>query len=225
MLCPVCKIQSTTVKISLPNLSREIVVDQCPKCQGIWCDRYELYQIPTSQIPVLNHVNETPPTVSGTDPLPGLTCPRDGEPLTRLVDFNFPQNINIQRCHKCEGVWINLSDLIEYKSKLKPQSTSLEHPSDYDSKRYLEVGPYKVLTTLGGFFMPNYMSYVMPRQEEHPQFILDNAEVDLLKSVPANKKVEIYQTLANQFNQQVESENNFINTTINLISFILKFFK
>ena len=103
MNCPKCedaKLIATTV--------REVEVDRCPDCRGVWFDENELAQLTrltTSELRSLQSqkVDESHNSKRGD-------CPRDGEAMLRVIS---PRNesVVIDTCVKCGGIWLDDGEL------------------------------------------------------------------------------------------------------------------
>ncbi len=102
MKCPKC--ESTLVA----KLFREVEVDRCPKCHGIWFDKDELPDFFGLTRRELRHLQRGR-LDEQLNHLEG-ECPRDGKPLLRVIS---PQNkqVVIDACATCSGVWLDDGEL------------------------------------------------------------------------------------------------------------------
>ena len=92
-----------------------IVLDQCPRCGGIWCDRWELYPLTAAAAAELDPVNQAAlaqPTATRSDP---LECPRCRARMRKFRDRSLPQDACIERCPNCDGMWLNRGELRRFK--------------------------------------------------------------------------------------------------------------
>jgi Zn-finger nucleic acid-binding protein len=104
--CPDCEREMREVSAKA-NPGQLIVLDQCPACGGIWCDRWELFPIAHEEGSRLDAVNE--------DLLRGVTsmgkeilyCPRCRDRLQLFNDPMLPEDVQLRRCRRCEGIWLN----------------------------------------------------------------------------------------------------------------------
>ena len=113
------------------NPGQMIVLDQCGKCGGIWCDKWELFPIDPGEAPRLDPLDErllrNPVMMKEKQ----LCCPRCRDRLQVFHDPLLPSEIQLQRCHRCEGIWLNRGQFGRYKSlqkktrleKLAPEET------------------------------------------------------------------------------------------------------
>ncbi|MEW6280240.1 MAG: zf-TFIIB domain-containing protein [Candidatus Eremiobacterota bacterium] len=114
--CPACR------KIALrpfqdPGTGLEI--DACPECQGLWFDGGELRQFFQSKALqtrffLEDHV-EPLQTVGYTISTRARACPR----CRTGMKENLVGDINVDRCEKCNGIWLDHGELkrIVYKYK------------------------------------------------------------------------------------------------------------
>jgi len=106
MKCPKCK---DTRLIEKKVKGREIKVDMCPDCKGIWFDEDELgtlLRVPSEEIKIPPDAREQ-----------GAFCPRCRIPLRA---FCYPHTmVVIDMCGKCEGIWLNDKELKEIQGVRK----------------------------------------------------------------------------------------------------------
>lgn len=224
MNCPNCQNPTKEVKVPSVNTGLFVKVDQCPNCGGLWFDRYEMYQIPEEeahQIDFLDEKNLQKPTPIKKD----LFCPKDNLPLVRLVDANIPQDTFISRCRKCEGVWVNRGELIKYKhfveAKQKDQTWEEREKEPVFPGPGISLAEQKVIAAIGGQLLPIPMGLVEQAVWDEP-FVLSGAGVELLKGLSQKEKMTVYRQLAQEHEQNIESEKRFINATINILNTILR---
>ena len=105
MKCPKCvtrQLQATTI--------REIEVDRCKHCRGVWCDHRELGEL-------LRVDKRQLGKVTGSKQRDDINrskaqCPRDGEDLMRVCSSANP-SVVLDSCPKCQGVWLDGGELDE----------------------------------------------------------------------------------------------------------------
>ncbi|MBI5876001.1 MAG: zf-TFIIB domain-containing protein [Deltaproteobacteria bacterium] len=105
------------------NYGRILLLDQCDVCGGIWFDTWELYYLKDAEAKRLDAVNINS-LLAGTPMQKGLSlCPRRcGAALEPFQDPNLPADSRINRCARCNGLWLNRGELVKYeehKNKLK----------------------------------------------------------------------------------------------------------
>jgi Zn-finger nucleic acid-binding protein len=95
-----------------------VVLDQCPRCGGIWCDRWELYPITAAAARRLDGVDQAALHEAGGPIVPGpLLCPRCRAPMHKFHDPGVPEDARIERCPNCDGMWLNRGELRRFKSR------------------------------------------------------------------------------------------------------------
>jgi Zn-finger nucleic acid-binding protein len=100
-----------------------ILLDQCPQCGGVWCDRWELFPITAEEAVSIDPVDEarlqaaTPPA-----PTPGR-CPRCTSALRPFRDPALPPDARIERCAVCDGMWMNRGELARAKRRSRPAAS------------------------------------------------------------------------------------------------------
>ena len=110
MNCPAC--HSALAK----KRYREIVLDVCPKCRGVWFDRRELSDfidlylqdhedLPDSTI----QLNKSVTSVAAVHE-PRRPCPSCEEQLIK-VNYAYDSNIIVDKCLSCNGVWVDRPEL------------------------------------------------------------------------------------------------------------------
>jgi Zn-finger nucleic acid-binding protein len=111
--CPVCDIGMKEVS-ARANPGTLIVLDQCGKCGGIWCDKWELFPIAPDEARRLDPLDETlltkPVRLKKT-----LYCPRCRDRLQVFREPSLPAEIRLERCRRCDGIWLNRGQFGRYK--------------------------------------------------------------------------------------------------------------
>lgn len=105
------------------NYGRILLLDQCDVCGGIWFDNWELYFLKDAEAKRLDAVNINS-LLAGSPMQKGSgLCPRcSGAALVPFQDPNLPADSRINRCPRCNGLWLNRGELVKYeehKNKLK----------------------------------------------------------------------------------------------------------
>ena len=98
--CPRCwvKMSKKEVEVFGPN----IVIDICPKCNGIWLDPGELKRVLKN-----NELADYLSKDIGTKSDSKLICPR----CKGLMDIETAEDIEVDVCIKCNGVWLDGEEL------------------------------------------------------------------------------------------------------------------
>jgi Zn-finger nucleic acid-binding protein len=92
------------IEIFGPNL----VIDVCPKCKGIWLDKNELNKLLKDRklsAYLTKHI--------GTKSRSPMVCPRCG----MTMDIEKADDIDVDVCLSCGGVWLDQGELESLKTK------------------------------------------------------------------------------------------------------------
>lgn len=105
MKCPKC-----VTRDLVATLVREVEVDRCKQCRGIWCDHRELGELLTQSKWQLGKL-------IGSKDRQDLNrkksqCPRDGTDLLRVCSADNPAVV-LDSCPKCNGIWLDGGELDE----------------------------------------------------------------------------------------------------------------
>jgi len=97
-----------------------LALDQCPRCGGIWTDRWEVFPLSTAAVDHLDPVDlaalQAPPPSAGGAPVV-LECPRCRARMREFADPTLPPDVRIERCRNCEGMWFNRGELRRFKHR------------------------------------------------------------------------------------------------------------
>jgi Zn-finger nucleic acid-binding protein len=96
------------------NYGRYLLLDQCPDCGGIWFDTWELYYLKNEEASRLDPVDREKILVFNSFKKRPDECPRCGVDLEPFHDHNLPKDAKIERCGKCNGLWLNRGELHRY---------------------------------------------------------------------------------------------------------------
>ncbi|MBI4516984.1 MAG: zf-TFIIB domain-containing protein [Deltaproteobacteria bacterium] len=93
-----------------------LALDQCPRCGGLWCDRWELFPVDGAEVARLDPVDQptlwAPVAAVKREP----KCPRCRIAMARFRDPLLPEDVRIERCRACEGMWLNRGELRRFKA-------------------------------------------------------------------------------------------------------------
>ncbi len=104
--CPRCK-HTLLEEIEL----REVPLDRCPSCAGIWFDNAEVSQLTRLKNKLYAFESIVPASTSREEKLP---CPKcNGVTLRRLVLPSAGRDKILFRCASCLGTWIDRGELRE----------------------------------------------------------------------------------------------------------------
>ena len=87
-----------------------VTIDICPKCEGVWLDTGELKKLIHNK-KLTDYLTKD----IGTQSKSKLVCPRCGG----LMDLEFADDIEVDVCLTCNGVWLDAGELHELKEKSK----------------------------------------------------------------------------------------------------------
>ena len=106
--CPKCWIEAERESVEI--LGPNIEIDVCPKCNGIWLDPGELGKLLKDR-KLTDYLTKH----IGTQSKSKLVCPRCGG----LMDIESADDIDVDVCLTCHGVWLDAGELIQLKVKSK----------------------------------------------------------------------------------------------------------
>jgi len=117
--CPRCQVELTILNV------RDIELDACPKCMGIWFDSTELDK-------VIGGAKSFEEMAYLSQPLGGkIFCPNCGDKM----HYSTLKDVTIDFCKKCEGVWLDTGELSELAGHLpEPKVTETNAPYDIEIK-------------------------------------------------------------------------------------------
>lgn len=164
--CPHCKREMNEVTVQA-NPGQLIVLDQCGQCGGIWCDKWELFPVDPDEVTRIDPLNQAllkDPTTLTHKP---LYCPRCTAELHIFAEPILPKDIQLQRCNRCDGIWLNRGQFSRYKEyqkqtrakRLGPQALIKKLPSVYQNpKSWVVTGTQGI--------------YAYPRGEQEPDDVV-----------------------------------------------------
>lgn len=232
MKCPNCSILMKEV-YTKSDYGLIIKLDQCPSCGGIWFDKWELYKIPKKEVAKIDKVNKKllHEIISTKKE---IFCPKDKTKLEIFKDQNIPSNIQIERCKKCGGVWLNCGELIELKKsiKSKKQMTKFQKILSESLSESLKSSPsstkFDSFSKIGSFLSAPLHSDSISTYEIQPIKIdkeisySNEAMAKLIKSLPEEKRVEIYKEIDRGRKEDVENINKGIGTFLTILRTLLR---
>jgi Zn-finger nucleic acid-binding protein len=122
LTCPQCASEMKEVRAEA-STGYLIALDQCPRCGGIWCDRWELFPITAAAAQRLDAADQkalwTPVASADAEP---FACPRCRARMRPFHDPAVPSDARIERCPNCEGMWLNRGELWRLKQHAAPPS-------------------------------------------------------------------------------------------------------
>ena len=112
--CPLCDCEMKEVS-ARANPGTLIVLDQCGKCGGIWCDKWELFPVEPEEAERLDPLDEGLLKSPVAMEKETLYCPRCGDRLRLFHDPLLPSDIRLERCRRCDGIWLNRGEFGRFK--------------------------------------------------------------------------------------------------------------
>ncbi len=116
LTCPQCAAQMNEVTAQA-SIGYLVLLDQCPRCGGIWCDRWELYPLTAAAAERIDPVDQQALWQPVAPAAEQLACPRCQARLQRFRDPSVPTDARIERCPNCEGMWLNRGELRRFKKR------------------------------------------------------------------------------------------------------------
>jgi Zn-finger nucleic acid-binding protein len=112
--CPQCDREMNEVVVR-GNPGSLIQLDQCGKCGGIWCDKWELFPVDAAEAERLDPLDENLLRDKFKLSAKTLYCPRCADELHVFADPILPKDIQLLRCRHCDGIWLNRGQFHRYK--------------------------------------------------------------------------------------------------------------
>ena len=104
--CTRCWVALKREEVEIPG--RNIEIDTCEKCGGIWLDENELGKLLRDRR-LNNYLSKN----IGTKSRSKIICPRCGG----LMDTQYADEIEVDTCLTCHGIWLDAGELEELKKK------------------------------------------------------------------------------------------------------------
>jgi len=106
--CPRCYFR--TIRKVVEVLGPNILIDICPKCEGVWLDAGELQKMLKDK-----KLSDYLTKKIGIKSESKLICPRCGG----LMDIERAEDVEVDVCLTCNGVWLDSGELDDLKAKSK----------------------------------------------------------------------------------------------------------
>jgi len=116
--CPQCNREMTEV-VAKAAPGSLLQLDQCAKCGGIWCDKWELFPVDGDEAGRLDPLDENLLRDHIQLQKKTLYCPRCADELEIFADPILPKEIQLRRCRHCDGLWLNRGQFRRYKEYQK----------------------------------------------------------------------------------------------------------
>ncbi|MGD0946465.1 MAG: zf-TFIIB domain-containing protein [Candidatus Binatia bacterium] len=165
LTCPQCAAPMNEVRAEAKT-GYMVMLDQCPRCGGIWCDRWELYPVTEAAAERIDAVDQEALHRSVEPADEQLECPRCRARMFRFRDPAIPADARIERCPNCDGMWLNRGELRRFKEHgtppgtaalvQPPHSSASEQELDRLTHRTLDPKSWPTVSTLSDAFDPSH---------------------------------------------------------------------
>jgi len=126
--CPKCWVEAKKEKMEA--FGPDVIIDVCPKCRGIWLDQGELKKITGNR-----KLSDFLTKEIGTQSKSELVCPGCGG----LMDIERADDVEVDVCLECNGVWLDAGELDELKEKKEFKGDELEKEEErWEERTYRE---------------------------------------------------------------------------------------
>jgi Zn-finger nucleic acid-binding protein len=122
MRCPRCR-QSSLKEEFVKE--KDLTLDRCPKCQGVWFDRGELSRLLAEAAGELEIPRNAVRLQS--------KCPRCDKPL---YAFHYPRTrVTVEMCKRCTGFWLDQGEFSQIRKAREslPQESQSDGQTDANS--------------------------------------------------------------------------------------------
>ena len=135
MLCPRCKTELESIDLGeFGGEYAAVVIDKCPKCEGVWYDKGELDARDESVWTNVEALEFEARLSGGRRPL----CPRC-EVLLTQVSPKGARELVVDRCPECFGFWLDAGELegiqnlaSKLDSEILKKMKTIRQPSEPD---------------------------------------------------------------------------------------------
>ena len=107
--CPVGKLNELTIRLHVPGPDRQLKVDQCFTCEGIWFDSGELEQYLVEKLKAINSAAMPDEALQELDQQVGK-CPRCHTPMSKQPSPT-KRKVIVDYCRKCQGFWLDCTEV------------------------------------------------------------------------------------------------------------------
>jgi uncharacterized protein len=105
-ICPACSSEMTTVQ------AQDVTIDQCSACKGIWFDDQELDKLENKTASLsIDLLRSDPGSMAVVDHNRPRNCPRCGNVLLIRCYYDDTNEVEIDQCVQCSGVWLDPGEL------------------------------------------------------------------------------------------------------------------
>ena len=109
------------VKADQHYYDREILVDQCENCGGLWFDKDEFYKVKIGEATELEKINLKKLEELSMIKSEVMSCPKDGRALRPYADIYANKKLKglqLFSCDECAGFWFNRGEFTKYQGSV-----------------------------------------------------------------------------------------------------------
>lgn len=114
MICPNDNVVMRRV-LAPSHYGKQITLEQCRRCGGIWFDESELHEIRRGEAEKIELVDSTALRILSPIKNSVLRCPKDQEKLICFKDPAFPPDLLVESCPACRGFWLKRGEFLKYQ--------------------------------------------------------------------------------------------------------------
>jgi len=137
MRCPDCGEKLKEV-LALTKHGVKIKVDQCFSCGGIWFDNLELPPIPKKEIEKIEKIDIDKLQEKSFIGNGNSLCPKCSTKLETFKDYNFPEELEVEYCKKCDGLWMNRGEATDFKIWQEEKKAKNKKVSTKEDEKFQE---------------------------------------------------------------------------------------
>jgi Zn-finger nucleic acid-binding protein len=138
--CPACLTKTETLSIK-SHYEIPIRIEQCQKCGGIWFNDLDFHKVKIGEASIIENLNRNKLQKFSVVKNTNLLCPKDNSILIQFKDINFPKEIIIEKCPKCNGFWFNHGEFSSYQNDIKKKG---EQAKQKENEKILPKTPFEI---------------------------------------------------------------------------------
>lgn len=123
--CPACSVPMGKVTTK-SHYDAIVIIEQCGNCGGIWFNNMDFHKIKPGEANNVEILDKNKLQELSLIKNTNLYCPKDGVILTQFIDLNFPKEIIVEKCSKCDGFWFNRGEFLEFQNTREKNQKLIE---------------------------------------------------------------------------------------------------